>query len=247
MNYNIKIRQLHDPNTIVLLDGENRKREYTYDPNSDPNHWEYRNTTDTDYSALVGRYDVIVEDSNGTWVIVKKHGGELHFDINGNLTAITDRHENSITFTYNANGLLPLYGPSEFFVEEEFGGPSDGRGLVAMAYKLTTITNDLGRQINLSYNNDGLLETVTDFADRTWTYDYNSVTNDLISVTTPSTDEYNEGLKTAYEYDDNHHLIKVTDPNGQIWLENTYDANDTVVEQKYGDGTFEFTYDPNSG
>ena len=39
----------------------------------------------------------------------------MDFDINGNLTVITDRYGNTMSFEYDPAGKLPLYGPSEFF------------------------------------------------------------------------------------------------------------------------------------
>jgi len=104
---------------------------------------------------------------------------------------------------------------------------------------LTAIEDDLDRKINLTYNEDNLLYDVNDFAGRTWTYTYDPCSNDLLSVEGPT------GLTTSYSYESPHLLETITDPNGQIWLTNYYDSN-MVEQQVYGEGTFKFSYNPDS-
>ena len=238
MSYNMKIRQLSsDPDTIIFLNGKNGRTEYVSDVG---NPDIYTNPIDT------GNY-FYYDSQTETFTYVKKYGTELDFDINGNLSAIGDRNGNSITFEYDPNGLLPIYGTSKFFLEEELGGPSNGRDIVAMAYKLVKITDDMGREIELSYNDEGLLETVTDFAGRTWKYTYDRVTNDLCSVTKPATEHYPFGRTIMYSYDNNHNLTSIQDPSSNTWLTNTYYGDDErVVSQEYGDGIFYLSYDPDS-
>ena len=230
MYYNIKVRKLHDLSTLIVLDGQNRKLDYTLDSNSDPNT--------PVYISPAGRYDYIQENVDGTCTMFKKHGTKLDFDINGNLTTLTDRNGNSITFEYDPAGLLPLNGYSDYFVGQTYG-------LIALEFKLTVITDDLGREINLSYNSDGRVSAITDFAGRTWVYTYDPSTSDLLSVTAPATSQYPLGLTTTYSYD-NHNLISVTDPKGQTYLVNHYDADDKVDWQTYGDGNYTFAYDPDN-
>lgn len=228
MNYNLKVRKPHNVYKIIQLSGLNRKLEHTLDPNSDPNK--------PVYTSPAGLYDCLIENQDGTSTLVKKYGTKLDFDINGNLSSITDRNGNSITFTYDAIGLLPLNGRLAYVVGLSYG-------LVAMEYKLVSITDDLNRQINFNYNSNGLLSTITDFTGRTWTYTYDPSTNDLLTVTRPPTSEYPSGLTTTYTYDENHNLLTITDPNGQTYLTNTYDANDMVSQQTYGYGDYIFSYD----
>jgi RHS repeat-associated protein len=227
MNYNMKVRKLHDPNTLVLLTGRNRTLDYTFDP------------VESKYKAPAGLYDYIVENQDGTYTLVQKHGTELDFDINGNLTEIVDRNGNSITFTYDSNGLLPLNGPSDYFVGQSYG-------LIAREYQLKTITDDLGRKIDLYYDeNSGLLTDINDFAGRNFHYVYDA-NNDLREVRSPATDDYPTGLVTQYMYDPNHNLISVKDSNDDEYISIVYDSNDMVKQQTYGYGTYLFNYDPDS-
>jgi RHS repeat-associated protein len=231
MTYNMKVRSLDESQKLLLLDGQNHKREYTRDANS--------NSDEPNYIAPNGFYDYIKANQNGSFTLYKKHGTKYDFDMNGNLTMITDRNGNRISFEYDARGLLSLVGSSNYFVGQS-------RGLIALEYQLTKITDDLGRQIELRYNDDGLLSEIEDFAGRVWTYTYDANTNDLLQVTTPQTSEYPQGLTKTYTYDTNHNLLTVIDANGTTYVSNIYDANDRIVRQTYGDGEYEFAYDTNN-
>jgi len=236
MNYNMKIFKLNDPNdTIILLDGENHMLEFPLVPGSNP----------PEYKGPPGSYDYLIDNEDGTYTLVKKHGTKLDFDEHGNLSVITDRNGNSITFAYEATPSI-LYGPSKFcLIMLQWVG---GRGPVSMSYKLQTITidNDPNRAITFGYNPDGLLSTITDYTGRAWTYTYDPATNDLLTVTSPGTSEYPSGLTTTYTYDTDHNLLTITDPNSQTYLTNHYDAQKRVNWQTYGYGTATFTYNPDN-
>ena len=229
IGYNTKIRKLDDPNTLILLDGRNRKCEYSLDPAGDPDH--------PVYLPPPGRYDYIKENNDGTYTMLQKHGTKLAFDVNGNLTALIDRNDNRIRFEYDPRGALPLYGASDFFVGQT-------HGLIALEFRLVRIIDDVNREISLGYDTDGRLSKIVDFAGRTWTYAYDPDTNNLLSVTGPGTARYPNGLTTTYAYDNGHNLTGITDPNNQTYLTNHYDDHDRIESQQYGDGTFSFAYDP---
>jgi RHS repeat-associated protein len=227
MSYNIKVRRLAaepgEPNVVMLIDGKGARRQYTQDA-VDPNL--YVNLSDLkDY----------LYDTNDLLTLVKKSGIEYEFDGNGNLAAITDENGNSISFLYDPNGPLPIYGPSRFFHVEVVPTQYD---IVARDYKLDTIVDDLGRQISFTYDSAGLLSTITDFAGRTWTYTYDSGTNNLLAVEDPN------GGVTTYCYDYRHNLTVISDPNGQTYMQNTYaeGTNDLVSEQTYGYGKYLYDY-----
>ena len=229
MSYNIKLRRLiaynNEPNTVVLLDGSGYKREYVQDVN-DPGKY-----------VRLDDLDGYIEDANGILALVKKSGITYSFDESGNLSQIKDLNGNTVSLSYNPSGPMPIYGPSPFF---NFEFPYSRYGLIAKEYQLTAVTDDLGRQIQFTYKSNGLINTITDFANRTWTYTHDASTNDLISVQDPN------GLITAYSYDPYHNLLTITDPNSQTYLTNNYDLYDRVDMQVYGDGYFEFDYDPNN-
>ncbi|MFA5292200.1 MAG: LamG-like jellyroll fold domain-containing protein [Phycisphaerae bacterium] len=147
----------------------------------------------------------------GLFTLYEKYGMKYKFDSDGCLWRIEDALGNAISFSYTGTGPLK---------------------------QLTTITDDLNRNINLNYNSDGLLWKITAFDGIVWEYGYNDNTHNLTSVKNPA------DFVTAYNYDSRHNLTSITDPNGQTWLVNTYDSNDRVIHQKYGDGYYDFTYEP---
>jgi len=251
MGYNLKVRRIHDdPTTIVFFDGKNGKKEYTLDSDK------YINQTDFN-----GHFE---DNGDDTFTYIEKQGKRYIFDTNGNLAEITDRNDNYITFEYDLAGLLPVYGPSDYFLDYDAsdptaGGPPDGYGVIAMMYKLKTITNDLGRQINFDYygpgdsdGSEGLLKTITEVVDptdsskdRIWTYEYykNTLRKVIGPETTLDGSGYPVRLTTIYTYGAEKNLMNVYDPAGQNYVHSSY-GNDSVVSQKYGSGYYGFDYDP---
>ncbi len=162
----------------------------------------------------------------------------------GKLAAITDRNGNAITFGYH---------------------PANGR--------LTNVTDTLGRNISVTYNADGFIDSVTDFAGRSVHYAYYQNADpggsfgDLKSVTsppvtgTPNGNDFPSGKTVTYTYskgfgDDrlNHNLLAITDAKGQTYLQNTYATNenpadpsfDHLASQAWGDPSniLEYVYLP---
>ncbi|MFC2171892.1 DUF6531 domain-containing protein [Acidobacteriota bacterium] len=97
--------------------------------------------------------------------------------------------------------------------------------------KLTTVTDTLGRDIDFVWDGDQL-NYIEDFDDRkvNFTIDGN---DDLTEVISPATDTYPYGKKTEYTYDTNHYLLTIKNPDGDVYLSNTYSSG-KVTSQKYG-------------
>jgi RHS repeat-associated protein len=155
----------------------------------------------------------------------------------GLLAMISDRSGNTMEFIYDVTGLLTT-------VRDTLHTPLNPR------------------EINVTYNPDGFVESVTDFTGRSVTYDYyqdgdaGGSAGDLKSVTTPiitgtpNGNDFPTGKTTTYTYSTgfaderlNHNLLTVTDPKGQVYLTNVYattlddlDINfDRVFRQYWGD------------
>lgn len=175
----------------------------------------YQKITSSTPAKYVSQTDItnyfLKED--GLFTLYEKFGMKYRFDCDGCISKIEDSFGNSINLSYAGSGLYKM---------------------------LTTITDDLNRNISLTYSADGRLNQIRTFDGRAWQYQYNSVNNNLEAVTNPL------GGQTSYYYDGRHNLTAITDPNGNTWLTNTYDSNDRVVVQQYGDGNYSFTYDPNN-
>ena len=217
MSFNLKVKETGidvEGNTktgLIFFDGKNNRIFYEYDESNDI----YVPSWSWDEEA--GPHDYITSGYGYPYVLKKKNGALYLFNGHGNIAEIRDRCGNSITFTYYE------------------AGPYDGNEL-----KLHKITDDRGKEVlTLSYN-DGLLETITDFTNRTWTYTYDEDDN-LTDVLSP------DNSKTTYTYDGNHNLLTVTDPENDTYVDNNYDASGRVETQEYGSGTYELSYYGSSG
>jgi YD repeat-containing protein len=109
------------------------------------------------------------------------------------------------------------------------------------AGRLTTITDTLGRPIQVSYDFDGFISTVTDFIGRQVRYehyqagqpggsfgDLRSSTSPVV-IGTPNGNDFPAGKTTIYTYSEdlfpeerNHNLLTVTDPRVITFLVNSY-------------------------
>ena len=204
--------------------------------NGELNRYRFLYVDGTNYISPKGIYDTIVQNLDGTYTLTEKHGTTCEFDQNGVLTEIKDRNGNSLHFSYEAAGKLPIIGKSVF-------SNDPNPKVIAYDYKLVKITDTVGREITLNYNANGQLQSIVDFSGRAYTYAYDPSGNgDLLSFTTPATEGYPAGFTTTYSYTE-HNLKAITDAKGETYLTNYYDENDRVYQQDSSGGTFVFSYD----
>jgi len=150
----------------------------------------------------------------------------------GRIKESVDRHGNSLEFFY------------------------DGLG------RLERINDTLDRDILIAYGGNGRISDITDFAGRTWHYEYYGAAEpggnpgDLKSCRTPlitgtpNGNDFPSGRTVTYTYskgfaepERNGNLLTITDAKGQTWLRNTYATNtspddlefDRVIRQVWGD------------
>jgi RHS repeat-associated protein len=102
----------------------------------------------------------------------------------------------------NGNAIVPAY---------------DGQG------RLASVAADGGRTLTLGYDGSGRLTSLTDPAGSVYSYGYDA-NGDLVSVTNPL------GGIRRYAYD-RHRLTTVTDENGTVLVDNTYDDFHRVTSQ----------------
>lgn len=92
------------------------------------------------------------------------------------------------------NGTRRIFGPAGEIVRLE---SPDGSS-ISVGYEnllMTSLTHSNGAEFTLAYNADGLVETVTDHAERVTTYTYDVSGDHLLQVAGPAG-------QSAYEYDD---------------------------------------------
>ena len=212
-----------DINDIVLLDGNTR---------SDPYLLQADGTWAGDgFFRELTQDNPIDPDSDFTMTFSDK--GSWHFNgfshptAPGKISDIIDRNGNTLHFDYDAQGRL-----------------------VTIHDTLDTALHN--RDITISYNGDGYIESVTDFVGRQVAYEYyqdgdpDGSAGDLKSVTspavigTPTGNDFPDGKTTVYTYSTgfadeslNHNLLTITDPKGQTYLTNVYYATQNPVDLRF--------------
>ncbi len=166
---------------------------------------------------------VTAEPSGGSYSVPSWADSSLAQNHDGTWTFI---RQATSTYTFNSNGKLTAI--------KDLNGYSTT--LTYQSGQLTTVTDPGGRTISFSYGSNGLVSKVTDPAEDSITYAYDS-SNNLTSVT----DSINR--KTSFTYDSNHLLLTMTSPNNGV-LTNVYDSSARVTKQTDAAGlvtTFAYT------
>jgi RHS repeat-associated protein len=177
-------------------------------------------------------YDTRLEVlANGDAGAVYGSGREEFFvNNNGALTAADARVHS--TLVKNADGTYKLTTKSNMTYRFSSAGVltsiEDLNGnMVSLTYdpqgRLSTVTGAGGTALTLAYDGQGRLSTLTGPASAVYTYGYDA-NGDLVSVTNPV-----GGVRT-YQYN-RHRLTRVTDENGDLVVDNTYDDYHRVTSQ----------------
>ena len=170
----------------------------------------------TSFLPPAGSYDALVFTApTNKYTLQSSHGTLFTFDASG-------------TGTYRLSSIKERNGTILSLQYDQTG-------------KLQTITDPLGRQLTIAYNPQGRISTITDWSSRVVSYSY--VAGDLVSVRSPTATGFPSGKTTAYGYS-THRLSTITDPKGQLFLQNIFDAQNRVQTQRYGTASqlFQFTY-----
>ena len=149
----------------------------------------------------------------------------------------------------NTFSLKQRYGGVLTFERPEMGGrlrsiedPNGNALRFEYQKNAIQILDPLERRIDIRLDQNRIVSL--SYADRTWQYIYNDK-ECLIEVNQPPTkllDHYN-GSSTRYVYDEAFRLISITNPNNQVYLQNSYDDHGRISQQKHGNGTFKFEYE----
>jgi len=90
---------------------------------------------------------------------------------------------------------------------------------------LGTVSAPDGRDLVFTYNTDSRLSQIEDPLGRTVGFGYDALA-DLVVVTDTL------GYTTTFTYDTNHRLLTITDANGHTFLNNTYNSDGRVIQQR---------------
>jgi RHS repeat-associated protein len=109
--------------------------------------------------------------------------------------------------------LLSITNPNQLQIHLSYNGTV-----------LTQIHTD-GAELNLQYGDAGKIATITDQSSREVRYTYDNNQHDLKSVTLP------DGGMMKFDYDQNHRITEIRNPNDTASLVNVYNEEGKVKEQ----------------
>jgi YD repeat-containing protein len=149
-------------------------------------------------SQTPGVFSVLVQNSNGSYVLTTKDQVQYKFTSTGVLSNIIDKNGNPLSFSYNPSGTLSQ-------ITDTVGRK------VSFSYnssnRITRITDPIGRIVQYSYDSSGNLASRTDPAGGTRSYTYDT-SHRIITIT----DERGIVLVTN-TYDTNSRIL--TQVNGR--------------------------------
>lgn len=151
-----------------------------------------------DYVAPKGDYSRLVRNADNSWTITELDGLVRSFDANGNLTVLTDRYGNSLSFTYNGGRLAGVTDAT---------GRSVTLGYEAGTGKLNSVTDPAGNSFTLGYNGGNLASVTQPGGKGQWLYTYGA--NGLLET------KQDPGQQiTVYAYHPDNRLKSATDKLG---------------------------------
>jgi len=188
------------------------------------------------------------ENSDGSFTLRYGGGAKAHFDVQGRLTALESPQGNRLEMSYAPGGPFPLTGTSRFSVD-----PS--RPIqVGLFPHVTRISERLadgtvtGRGVDFAYDaTTGRLVSITASDGRVVAYEHDVLEVDGVPLTQGNLIRVLglEGIVETYTYDDPndaHNVTSIQRGQGTTPYVNTYDAEDRVITQTYGDRVFAFDY-----
>ena len=172
-----------------------------------------------------GRKDLYTDAGNGTYLSPPGIYDTLTCDADHFVLTRKDQ----VVYTFNADGTLAT-------ITDPNGNTTS---LTYSGGKLTTVTGPAGRQVTFTYSGN-LLTQISDPLGRTVSFGYTS--GRLTSVTDL------RGQTSTYAYDGAGRLQTITDANGHTFVNNVYDSEGRVIEQRDAlNNLTTFSYNPDAG
>lgn len=180
-------------------------------------------TSGSGFAHMGGLNVDLAKSASGTYTMFFNDGTRYTFGNNNKIASLTNKYNKSLNFTYNASGAL------------------------------TTAIDTLGREIRYIYDTTDRLTHIEESGGKSISFSYygsgdiDGGLHDLKSIILHGsgvTDKTISFTYFAHTGDNNldHNIKKLIDSKGQVYVENTYDTNDRVLTQKYGNDTGSFLY-----
>ena len=162
---------------------------------------------DDTFTAYPGVLSSLVKNPGtpATYTLTDSIQRTYDFDEDGKLTHWNDADGFGWTYSYDENGRLDRV--TDDTTQRYLDLDYDGQG------RVESVTDHTGREISFGYNVDGDLETFVDVLDQTWTY----------------------------TYDEDHRLRLVTDPATKSVVHTEYDGQGRAYQQYLPDETLALT------
>lgn len=222
----------------------------------DPSSWKLYPTIGEGFATGTGNTPFEVADMNARYVDEEGNTFKFETDRFGNVTKFTNATNDATTYEFDDQSLLyrlteadpdgagSLTSPVTTFGYSSLGNlvytkNPDATTTTATYHstlnRVTKYTDELGEDIDYTYQTDGDLATMTDQGGNVWTYTYDSHGNRL-TETSPDPDgaatKYS-AIVTTYAYDATYYnrLTKITWDNSD-YQEFTYTSSDQVASSK---------------
>jgi len=204
--------------------------------------------TEITYKAPQANSDVVKKTAL-KYVLNKKSGEILEFDLNGGLTKMLDKYGNAISITYNASEIDKISSDSGEYLKFTYSNDY-----------VTKITDHAGRSYSYAYNGDKLVSVTTPLGGtRDYVYDKHGLTklidemgqtyliNHYDALERVEWQEDGEGNKTRLRYNLLQKKNEIIDiKTGEITVFE-FDESLRVTKKTFPDGTFEqYKFDSNS-
>ncbi|MEM8831366.1 MAG: RHS repeat-associated core domain-containing protein [Cyanobacteria bacterium P01_G01_bin.19] len=180
--------------------------------------------------ALGNETELLLNENGQVGQLTDANGRLINFsyDAQGNLTQIVAPENNTTLFGYDGRGNLTSQVDAEgnqtnFTYEENFN-------------QLTGFTNPLGNGIDYDYDESGNLTTITYEDGSTETFSYDANGDVTISVN-------RRGQEILYSYNDRGQIVSQINPDAEVPIEYTYDAQGNLDTVTDGNGTIDLDYD----
>jgi len=166
---------------------------------------------------------VSYQSNNKTKVIIRlPNGSGCNFTKNTDGSFISEDSRSVLTQIGGGTYLLTTKDQYSYWFENgKLYWLKDRNGnKITLSYsygKVSAITDQLGRQINIVYNTDGYIESIIDQTGRAVHYEYENMV--LVRAIDP------RGIITSYTYDENNYLTEIRDNDNKIIESVVYDTS----------------------
>ncbi len=202
------------------------------------NNWRHTYDANLDVSRLATLGQVWAYDNENTYSVFNGvSNGSTSYDSTSGLTLALNSSGSTYTLT-SFSGVVSTFDSTGrlLSVEDRIGNLQTVARDASHAYRISAVTDSLGRSLNFGYDSSNRITSVTSTPSGiSMTLAYGGTgcgSNDLCSITE------SDGKKWTYQYATSntafpHDLTQVTDPNGNTQEVNIYQSLQNIIQEQY--------------